>query len=200
MCHFKSEADKRKALASLPHSKRAQALDPYGLAELVRAKEISERNINRLLLKVGGLSRSRPPREASGKTPFTFKMGAPFLTSDDGPATLIKIAQALPQGFRHPSKKAKKWASTSLLEMVCGVKSEFVRSKRGDKKVTADAEHRDLVAATQDIRNVPDKFLTGTQRLRKAMMPKLAKAATLDAIRERHALARTGDEPVRTAA
>lgn len=174
---------------------RKRALDPFGLAKLVKDKVVLERHVWRLLLKVGGMSCGRPPREITTRKPISIKLGAPFLTGDDGAFHLHHLIQAHPKGFRQPSHKAKKWRSTSLMEQVTGIVPQFEASERGKKKAITAAECRELVKATQDIRNVPDKFLTGTQRLRKAMMPKLPKAETLEAIRERHALARGDDQP-----
>lgn len=194
IAHFKNAAERRKALSKLDKVQRKQADTPLGLAALVKAKEVDERHINRLLLKIGGLSRTRPPKEVTPKSPLNLKLGKPFLTSDDGPVLLTAIAQAVPKGFRHPSTKAKNWSSTSLLERVCEVHSEwYMRSKRGEKKAVTDAETRELIQATQDVRNIPDRYLSRTQRALRASLPPLPKAATLDAIRERHALAR-GEE------
>lgn len=151
---------------------------------MVRAKEVAERYINRLLIKVGGMSRHRAPRAIEPKTPFTFSLGKPFLTTDDGPAILIRIAQAMPLGFRHPSKKAKKWTSTSLLEKVCGVKPQFVGSTRRQRTAESFEDFRARMAQeradylanvrhTQNDRNVDPKFLNAGARRRVAAQPDL---------------------------
>jgi hypothetical protein len=190
MAHFKSAGTRRKALAHLSPDQVKAARTPFGLAKLVQDKAVSERLVNRILLKVGGMSLQRPPREVTKRKPYTFKFGVPFT-----PADVTLLAQVAPRGFRNPSVKAKNWKSTSLLEAMVGLKPKFERSARGDRAAVTDAETRELALATQDIRNVADKYLSKAARARKAALPPLPEALTVDAIRVRHALARGDKEP-----
>lgn len=157
------------------------------MAVLVKDKVIDEKYVKRLLLKAGGMSRQPEPREAQVKKPFKTKLGAPFLHQDDGAVRLQMIIGLHPKGFREPSRKAKNWRSTSLMERLTGVTPTFVAHPRGDREALADTHHRELVKATQDVRNVPRTYLTRAQKALKASLPPLPKDQTLGAIKERHA-------------
>lgn len=183
MAHFKTAADRRKALANLPHSEHPRT--PYDLAKLVKDKKIPERYIVRVLLKAGGMTRAVPPRQPSTKVPFKFSLGKPFIKTGDGPSILAAIAQAFPQGFRQPSPKPKNWRSTSLIEKVMGVKQVFEGSTRrqlqGESIDTFRArmakEHQDYldaVRAGQDDRNVDPKYLNAGRRRALALVERIA--------------------------
>lgn len=173
IAHFKSAADRIKALSKLDLAKHAQAGTPPGLAALVKAKAVDERYINRLLIKAGGMSRAVPPRSPNLRKPESLVFGKPFLAADNGSVKLHRIIQANPKGFRHPSTKAKKWFSTSLMERVTGVVLMPTRSARGDLKAVEDATYRTRARLLQDDRRVPAKYLNRHQRARVAAMPPL---------------------------
>lgn len=194
--HFNSAADRREALAKLQKSEYPG--DPVEVAILVKQGKIASRHVHEMTpisgrahlktpgtvhIKVGGMSRARKPKEEHAK-PFRFKLGSPFITSTNGPTILAQIANEHRTGFRSPSKKAKNWLSTSLVEQVMKVELKFERSARGDKKAKRDAQARALALATQDIRNLADKYLSPAARARKKLMPPLAKADTVAIIRE----------------
>lgn len=185
--HFKSAPDRQAALAKLDTKDRPKAKNPEGLHSLVKEGKVAEKHVKYVHIKLGGMSRARKPKSDKPKQTFAFRLGAPFIASTDGPSTVAQIAQSHPGGFRSPSKKAKNWRSTSLVEQVMKQKQKFEYSARGKKKLQREEECQALALATQDIRNIPDQYLNRGSRVRKQLMLPLPKAATVAAIRERFA-------------
>lgn len=190
LLHWVSMGARRKALAHLTDEQRAAADTYIGLARLVKDKLVSERLVKRVAIKLGGITREPAPKATRKRTPLTIKLGSKLTAN---PSLVAQMAQACPKGFRTPSGKAKNWGSTSLVERLMGQQPEFERSKRGARKAREAAETRELVKATQDIRNVPRVYLSPEQKMLRDSLPALPKDQTVGAIKERHAKAR-GEE------
>lgn len=184
---FKTAGTRRKALATL--TRKEYPKTPIDLTALVKAGKVAEGLVVPLKIRLAGMSRKRQPKnDGAPPKPFSFKLGAPFITTTDGPSTLAQIANAHPRGFRDPSKKAKNWKSRSLVEKVMKIESVFEPSKRGIEKAHDERLYRALAKATQNVRNIPSRYLTRSQKTLRKLSPGLPRAQTIAGIKEAFAL------------